>query len=79
MWDRRRRAAISQAKVRKECKLYGAFFGGHRAFRMGMPREANAYKGKERKAWQNGWDTAEDQRQEKENGSKKNNDNDNYL
>ena len=56
MWNRRRRAAISQAKVRKECRRYGAFFGGHRAGRGGTPRDANPCKGEDQKAWFDGWD-----------------------
>lgn len=59
MWNRRRRAAISQSQIRKECRLYGAFAQGHRAFKNGILRDANPCENKEQEAWFFGWDFAE--------------------
>jgi len=63
--SRGRRAAINQAQIRKECKLYGAFFQGYRAFREGLLRGVNPHQGKHKEAWFNGWDCAKLKQAEK--------------
>ena len=57
--SRRQRAAISQAEIRKRCKLYGPLMEGIRAFRKGLSAAKNpynpVYKAKEHRTWFNGW------------------------
>ena len=65
MRNRRQRVAISQAEIRKKCKLFGPLAEGTRAFREGCLRNDNPHNGKDRQAWDQGWCMA----QEKENES----------
>ncbi|MCK5610938.1 hypothetical protein KAR91_54200 [Candidatus Pacearchaeota archaeon] len=71
MWNRRRRAAISQSEIRKRCKLYGAVCRGYKAFNqtadydvVEIPYRENS---PEWKAWMQGWNLAQDKEQEKDN------------
>jgi len=51
----RQRAAISQAEIRKKCKLYGVFLEGFRAFGRGCSETENPYTDlKKHKAWKDG-------------------------
>ncbi len=69
MWGRRRRAAISQSEIRKQCKLFGPLAEGYRAFRQTRVLDValNPYKPGtiESEAWLAGWCMAEDKQREK--------------
>ncbi len=69
---RRQRVAINQAKIRKECKLFGPLLEGARAFRQGVLRDGNPHMDHSgsRAAWNWGWDTAQEKQKEKENDNK---------
>lgn len=64
MRSRRQRAAINQAEIRKRCKLMRPICEGFRAFREGILRHNNPYRGMNKqmhmKAWFQGWDLAQE-------------------
>ena len=60
--SRLRRIAINRAETKRRCKLLGPIMEGARAFRDGQPRWACLYKGKNRWAWLNGWDAAQEKK-----------------
>lgn len=63
----RQRRAINQAQIRKECKLYGPFAEGTRAFRNKIRRRNNPYNDLNRAcAWDQGWELAQLKQQEKD-------------
>ncbi len=67
MWNRRRRAAISQAEIRKRCKLFGPIAEGTRAFREGQRRGSNPHNDiNTANAWFQGWDLAQDKQRERD-------------
>ena len=62
---RRQRAAISQAEIRKRCKLFGPIAQGSRAFREGLRRGSNPYNDiNQANAWFQGWDFAQEKANE---------------
>ncbi len=74
MWNkcpggRRRRAAISQSEIRKRCKLFGPLAEGYRAFNQTKDRDMVMVPYRpgspEWKAWEQGWEMAEDKQREK--------------
>ena len=66
--SRHRRAAINQAQIRKECRLYGSFMEGARAFREGRQRDCNPHDDlNQAGAWFHGWDLAQAKQWEKDN------------
>ncbi len=71
MWNRRRRAAISQSEIRKRGKLFGPIAEGYRAFNqtadfgaVHVPYRTNS---SDWKAWMQGWSMAVDKQREKDN------------
>lgn len=66
---RKQRAAISQAEIRKKCKLLGPIAEGSRAFREGLRRGSNPHHNiNNANAWFQGWKLAQDKQRERENG-----------
>jgi len=66
----RQRIAVSKAQVAKQSYLWGSIAQGFRAFREGLPREDNPHRHEginQYNAWNQGWDMAQEQQQEKEN------------
>ncbi len=71
MWNRRRRAAISQSEVMKRCKLFGPLAEGYRAYQQtedrGMVTVPYRPGSPDWEAWFQGWKMAEDKQREKDN------------
>ncbi len=77
MWNRRRRAAISQSEIRKRCKPFGPLAEGYRAYCfsdlfeqtrvLGVAMNPYRTNSSNWKAWMQGWKMAADKQQEKDN------------